>query len=206
VTFDAARLTARFDERCVSHYREFAYEGIGAMLRAHEPGFFKLMSHTLGLIPFDAPDGPDPERFFARYLDQFPPHVQRLIAHGYGRIVTFSHVDVSAAIEFAVTLPRPRVEPVVHGIAFAFAMVNSAELPRLLRASAIPFPPTVRAAFQNGLIYALVFLDWFVPGFLAGWRPESALDAELTEHAVREVARARERGVLPAFQLSTPRE
>jgi hypothetical protein len=203
--FDAAQLHAVFRERCANQWRDFAYEGIGAILRAYEPGFFKLMSGTLGLIPLDARDGPNPARFFAGYLAQFPADIQRLIAHGYGRLAAFSNLDVYKAIRFATTLPPERVEPVVHGAAFAFAMMNSMELPLLLRESAVPFEPAVRAAFQNGLIYGLVFMDWYAPGVLAAWQPAGSLEAELVAHARREIAAATDRGVLPAFRLAHPR-
>lgn len=205
LAFDAARLDARFRDECVADYREFAYEGVGAMLRAYERGFFKLMTHTVGLIPFDAPEGPNPAGFFAEYLAQYPPHVQRLIAHGYGRIVAFSHMDVYRAIQEATTLPESRVEPVVHGIAFAFAMINSTDLPLYLRRSDIPFAPPVRAAFQNGLVYSLTFLEWFVPGLLAAWQPHGALETDLIALARCESAAAVDRGRPLAFRLDSPR-
>lgn len=203
--FDAAKLHAVFTATCASDYREFSYEGIGAILRAYERGFFKLVSGTLGLIRLDAPDGPNPARFFGDYLQQFPPHLQRLIAHGYGRILAFSHLDIYRTIREATTLPAERVEPVVHGAAFAFAMMNSVDLPLILRRSAVPFEPAVRAAFQNGLIYGLVFMDWYAPGGLAFWRPEAALEREMIDHARQESALASERGFPLAFRLANPR-
>ncbi len=203
--FDAARLEALFAERCAAQYREFAFEGVGAILRAYERGLFKLGIGTVGLIPLDAPDGPNPSGFFADYLRQYPPHVPRLIAHGYGRILAFSHVDIYTAIKEATTFPRERIEPVVHGAAFAFAMINRTDLPQLLRQSAIPFQPDVRAAFQNGLIHALLFMEWFAPGMLARWEPEGALETELIEHARREAALDVERGAPLAGRLERPR-
>ena len=93
----------------------------------------------------------------------------------------------------------------MHGTAFAFAMINSLELGRVLRESAIPFQPPVRAAFQNGLTYALVFLDWYVPGLLARWKPQPGIEADLIDHARREAARSLERGFPLAFRLENPR-
>jgi len=203
--FDAPTLHALFHERCTSEYRAFAYEGIGAILRAYERGFFKLMIGTLGFLPFDAPDGPDPAGFFADYLKQFPPDLQRVVVHGYGRIVAFSHMDIHEAIREATTLPHACIEPAVHGAGFAFAMINGADLPHVLRHSAVPFAPAVRAAFQNGLVYALTFLDWYVPGVLADWQPQGTLETELIEHARRESALARQRGFPLAFTLAHPR-
>jgi hypothetical protein len=203
--FDAAKLKAVFKERCASDYVEFCYEGIGAILRAYERGLFKLVTGTLGLIPLDAPDGPDPAGFFADYLKQYQPKSQRLIAHGYGRLVAFSNIDIYEAIKEATTFPQERIEPVVHGAAFAFAMMNGADLPLLLRQSAIPFKRDIRAAFQNGLIYGLVFMDWYVPGVLADWQPDGTLETELIDHARQEAKLAAERGSLLAFRLANPR-
>ncbi len=203
--FDGARLEAIFQERCATDYLEFSYEGVGAILRAYERGLFKLMTGTLGYIPLDAPDGPSPSGFFADYLAQYPAHIQRLIAHGYGRILAFSNIDIYDAVKEATTFPEERVEPVVHGAAFAFAMINGADLPLLLRQSAIPFKADVRAAFQNGLIYALVFMDWFVPGLLSEWRPDDSLESELIDRARQEAALSEERGFPLAFRLANPR-
>jgi hypothetical protein len=205
LAFDAGRLAALFSERCARDYLEFSYEGIGATLRFYERGLFKLASGALDFIGLDAADGPDPAGFFADYLRPFPTSIQRLLAHGYGRIMTFSSLSIDTAIEEATTLPSERIEPAVHGAAFAFAMINSMELPRILRHSAVPYRPAVRAAFQNGLIYALVFLEWYAPGVLAAWQPEPGLETELVDHARQEAALSMERGFPLAFRLATPR-
>ena len=204
-TFDAGKLKALFTERCVPEYRDFAYEGAGAILRAYERGLLKLLIGTLGLVPLDAPDGPEPAGFFADYLEKYPPRVQRVIAHGYGRILAFSSTDIYEAIKEATTFPQERIEPVVHGAAFAFAMINSADLPQLLRQSAVPFQPNVRAAFQNGLIYALLFMEWYAPGLLARWEAEGRLETDLIEHARREAALDAERGFPLVARLEHPR-
>jgi hypothetical protein len=203
--FDVRKLNDLFEAKCHPNFIDFSYEGIGAILRIYERGFFKVMSGTLGLIPLDAPDGPNHENFFAAYLQQYPADRQRLIAHGYGRIVAFSNIDIYTAIEQATAFPAERIEPAVHGCGFAFAFMNSADLPRILENSAVPFEPSVRAAFQNGLIYSLVFFDWFAPGLLAEWRPNGPLEAELIDHARREAESSKRRGFLLPFRLENPR-
>lgn len=205
LVFDVAKIDALFAERCVPEYRGFSYEGIGAIMRIYERGFFKVMSGTLGLIKLDAPDGPDPAGFFADYMRKFPAETQRLIAHGYGRIVAFSNMNIYSALTEITTYPAERIEPAAHGAAFAFAFMNSADLPRLLDHSAIPFDATVRAGFQSGLVYALVFFDWYAPGLLDNWKPTGALETELIEHARREAAATRLRGYPLAFRLENPR-
>lgn len=205
LVFDVRALDALFADRCAPDYRGFSYEGIGAILRIYERGFFKVMSGTLGLIRLDAPDGPDPAGFFADYLRGFLPETQRLIAHGYGRIVAFSNMSIYRAITEITTFPPDRIEPAAHGAGFAFAFMNVADLPRILDRSAIPFAPAVRAAFQNGLVYGLVFFDWYAPGLLAGWAPTGRLEADLIDHAREEAAASRRRGFPLAFRLENPR-
>jgi hypothetical protein len=205
LVFDVAALRTLIGERAAREYQEFSYEGIGAILRIYERGFFKVMSGALGLIRLDAPDGPDPTDFFASYLAQFPPAIQRLIAHGYGRIIAFSNMNIYKALEEITTLPPERVESGAHGAGFAFAIMNSEDLPRMLEQSAIPFDTAMRAGFQNGLVYSLVFFDWYVPGLLESWRPAGPLEAELVELARHEAALSRQRGFPLAFRLQNPR-
>jgi len=205
LVFDVERIDALFAERCAPDYREFSYKGIGAILRTYERGFFKVMTVALGLINLDAPDGPNPSGFFADYMRRFPPEIQRQIAHGYGRVVAFSNLTIYTALSEITTYPPDRVGPAAHGAGFAFGFMNSADLPRILDHSAIPFDAHVRAAFQSGLIYALVFFDWYAPGLLEGWQPAGQLEAELVEHARREAASARLRGYPLAFRLENPR-
>ena len=204
VVFDVAKLNALFAERCEPAYLGFAYEGIGAILRIYERGFFKLMSGALGLIHLDAPDGPKPEGLFVDYLGRFPADQQWLIVHGYGRLVAFSNMNIYKAIEETTTYPAERVEPAVRGAAFAFAMMSGADLPTVLENSAIPFDRSVRIAFQNGLVNSLVFFDWYLPGLLEDWRPGGTLEGKLIDHARLEAAAARARGYPLAMQLEHP--
>jgi hypothetical protein len=203
--FDVGKLDALFADRCAPDYRDFAYEGIGAILRIYERGFFKVMSGTLGLIRLDAPDGPDPSGFFSDWLARFPTATQRLVVHGYGRLIAFSNMNIYRALSEVTTLPPDRIEAAAHGAGFAFAFMNNADLPRVLENSAVPFDPLVRSSFQNGLIYSLVFFDWYLPGLLEHWQPAGRLEAELIDHARREAAATHKRGFPLAFRLETPR-
>ena len=203
--FDVPALDALLASACHPDYAPFAYEGIGAIIRIYERGLFKVMSGALGLISLAAPDGPDPKDFFAEYLGRYPAATQRLITHGYGRLVAFSNIDIYTAIRQAAALPVERVEPAVHGAAFAFAMMNAADMPRILENSAVPFAPPVRAAFQNGLMYSLVFFDWYSPGLLDAWQPVGPTETTLIEHARREAAASQARGRLLPFHLENPR-
>lgn len=204
LVFNSQGLKALFAARCAREYQDFSFEGIGAILRIYERGFFKVMSGALGLIRLDAPDGPDPTNFFAGYLAQYPAEIQRLIAHGYGRIIAFSNMNIYSALQEITTLPPERIEGAAHGAGFAFAIMNGADLPRMLNESAVPFDPQVRTAFQNGLVYSLVFFDWYVPGLLKSWQPSGALETELVELARSEAALTRTRGYPLAFRLQHP--
>ena len=164
------RSAGLLSQRCAAECLGFAHEGIGAVLRIYERGFFKILSGTFGLIPLDALAGPSPERFYAglpRAIRSRPPAPHHARLRQTDRLQPPRIYD---AIEEATTLPPERVEAAVHGIAFALAMMNNVEVARVLRKSDVPFEPPVRHAFQNGLVYALVFAEWFCP---ACWRTGS---------------------------------
>ena len=202
--FNTKELIDIVETRSEPNYRGFTYEGIGSILRIYEPGIFKFMCGALGLIPSNAPPGPDKTGFFSEFFSSFPPETQWLITHGYGRLVGFSKISVYKAIEEAQTLPPERVAPCVQGTAFAFAMMNSVEMARLLDSSAIPYDAKVRAAFQNGLVYGLIFCDWFVPGFLASFQPSGKLSEQLVAQARDEAALNQKRGYPLPFHLENP--
>jgi hypothetical protein len=202
--FQTDKLTELVDTLAEPNNKGFMYEGMGSIVRIYEPGIFKFMCGQLGLIPKNAPPGPDKTGFFAKFFAGFPPDVQWLITHGYGRLVGFSKISVYKAIDEATSLPAERVEPCVRGIAFAFAMMNSVEMPRLLENSAIPYNDKVRAAFQNGLVFGLTFCDWFVPGFLSAWRPSGKLGEKLAKKAGDESALNQKRGYQLPFHLENP--
>ncbi len=205
LAFDETAIPKLFGQRCRPEHVGFSYEGIGAVLRIHERGFFKIMSARFGLVPIEAQDGPASDRFYADYLAHFPPDIRQLIVHGYGRLVAFTHTDIVDAVEEATTLPCEYVEAAVRGAGFAFAMMNNVEVERILRNSAVPFDRKVRAAFQNGLVYGLAFAEWYRPGLLAAWQPRGAPESDLVDHARREAAGSIERGYPLAFQLSVAR-
>jgi hypothetical protein len=202
--FDIAGLHEIANTKCAPRYRGFMYEGIGSIVRIYEPGIFKKMCGILGLIPRNAPPGPDRTGFFAKFFEGFDAETQRLITHGYGRLIAFSKLSVYTAIDEACALPDARVCPAVQGIAFACAMMNSEDMPRLLENSDIDYPPKVRAAFQDGFTYGIVFCEWFAPGFLAQWRPQGTLEGKLVDRARSEAALNLKRGYPLPFALENP--
>lgn len=201
--FDPAKILEISETKCHPDYKLQALEGVGSILRIYEPGMFKRMCGWMGLIPADAPEGPDETGFFHSFLSAFPAEVQRMMTHGYGRLMAFSKMmGVHTAIDEARGLPPERQAPAVQGIAFAFAMMNSVEMPRFLeKSSELDFQ---RAAFQDGLVYALVYCDWFAPGFLAKWKPEGKGEEQLVAKAIAESAANLKRGHLLPFRLENP--
>jgi hypothetical protein len=199
--FDTGKLHEIVETKSNPNYRGFTTEGIGSIVRIYEPGIFKTMCGLLGLIPKGAPPGPDKGGFFAGFYSAWSPEEQRLITHGYGRLVAFSKISVYKAIQEAQALPSDKVYPCVQGIAFAFAMMNSQEMPRLLENSALEAGGDLRAAFQDGLVYGIVFCDWFAPGFLAAWKPQGVLEGKMVDRARAESALNLKRGYALPFAL-----
>ena len=202
--FDPAKLKHIFSTLCHPQYAPQAIEGVGSILRIYEPGLFKTMCGFMGLIPKGAPPGPDRTGFFASFLNAFSPEEQRLITHGYGRLVAFSNLSVDKAIGEALALPENRREPCTQGIAFAFTMMNSPAMPSILARSAFTAPGRTAAAFQNGLVYALVYCEWFAPGMLAAWKTVDRQEEKLIGMARAESAANLKRGYMLPFALENP--
>jgi hypothetical protein len=177
-------------------YRWFAYESIGAMLGVYEVPFPKRL---IGLQPHRRPEPGS----FAR---AFSPEIQRLISSGYGRITYFNSVDLSAAVRKVASQPFLQLPTAVQGIAFAYAMVNHIDFWRVLETGDGFEDPELRAAFRNGLIYALKYWEWETPGFLRSLEPRSARSADSIAAAQREIVASLARGYLGAFIVERPAE
>jgi len=191
VDFDAPRITQVIDSVAHPDYRLFGYESLGAMLGVYEKTVPRMM---LGLRPLHRPDP-------AQFISSFPPGVQRLIAHGYGRLLYFNSKHVGAA--FRNVRDRTFLEPwaAVQGMGFGYAMVNHRELDRVLETGdvLVVFDPTLVRAFQAGLVYALMFWEWESPGFLQALRFPGSPAEELISIAREESEAARKRGFLGPF-------
>jgi hypothetical protein len=189
--FDPGLISRRIESLAHPDFRLFAYESMGAMLGAYEVPFPKRL---LKLKPLQRPR---PEEFIRR----FPSEIQRLISVGYGRILYFNHVSISAALH--AVLARPFLDPcaAVLGVAFAAAMINHLDFWRVLETEGEFREPEWEAAYRDGLIYALEFWEWEAPGFLRSLRPSGHRSAELIAAAQREVDHCLRRGYLNAFLL-----
>lgn len=180
-------------------YRLFAYEGAGAMLSLYEPDLFAVASRgfsMIGLIPLARLERPDPRKF----LQSFSLEIQRLIAHGYGRMLYFKSHGIGAAIRSALRAGDwLDAAACIQGIAFAYAMVNNDDLSRVLRAGDGISNDAVRNAFEDGLIYAMEFWEWMAPGFLPQLNVAGSGCEALIGAARQKTAASRTAGLMAAF-------
>jgi hypothetical protein len=183
-------------------YRLFAYEGSGAMLALYEPDMFHLVARTfarMGLLPLPSMTRPLKDKF----VQSFDPEIQRLIAHGYGRMLYFKNHSIAGAIHEAQRAGLPEVQASFQGVAFAYSMVNNRDLARVFRAGQDLAATPAGAGFRNGLTYALEFWEWMSPGFLRWLEPDTEFGSQLIQKASEEITRCRAQGgpLLP-FRLS----
>jgi hypothetical protein len=184
-------------------YRLFAYESIGAMLAVYEPGPFLSLARGLnavGLIPMAPLRRPD----LGLFLECFDTTERRLLAHGYGRLLYFRNNSLDAAIRAAhrSALDFPSC---VRGIAFALSMVNCRDVRRVMSHSYGFEDGSTGAAFEAGLVYALVFWEWMSPGFLDLYEISNPILQRRWKVAREEIDESRRLGFPQAFDLRLPR-
>ena len=193
-------LRQRIEAFTDSDYRPFCTESIGAMLGVYAPGPFLTFAsgmRRIGLLPMANLSRPD----LGTYLGHFDPTAQRLLAHGYGRILFFRKLSVASAIRSARS--EELLDPLscVRGIAFAMAMVNCPDVCEVISHRFEWGDPAIDHSFNQGLVYALVFWEWMSPGFLSQFPGTTRLARLRTEAAKREISWALDRGHPIAFDL-----
>lgn len=192
--FDPVKISRLIDTLSHPDYRLFAYESLGAMLGVYEKDAPRKM---LGLQPLSRPQD-------AAFIAAFPPEVQRLISHGFGRLLYFQSPSIKSAFANINQRSFLEVAPAVQGMAFGYTMVNHNELGQVLRTGESFSDPKLAQAFQSGLIYALMFWEWMSPGFLQSLRAPHAQGEKLMRTARQEIETARQRGCLPPFAVERP--
>ncbi len=198
--FQPSRIIEIIDAFSDPDYRLFAYEGSGAMLALYEPDLFLTGTRAfafLGLLPLAALRQPDK----ALFVRSFEPEIQRLIAHGYGRMLYFKSHSIAGAIREAQRTTFLQVRACVQGIAFAYSMVNNSDLQRVFRAGFDLRGTAICDPFAEGLIYALEFWEWMAPGFLPRLEPRTEFDRKLIRTADAEISRCRAAGPLQPFAV-----
>ena len=158
----------------------FAYESIGAMLGIYES---RLPRWWVGLRPLCRPN---PHTF----LGSFGKFQQRVIAHGYGRLIYFNSLSLRAAVLAVRKRDFLDTEAAVAGLGFAHVMVNHRDLPSVLDTT---ITGRLQPALSVGMTYALVFLGWLFPECLAHYSHPRVSAAR------HQLEVARRQGRLPAF-------
>ncbi len=179
-------------------YRRFCFESVGAFLALYKKDAFFLASRLqarLGMVAMMDLSRGDPDRFMAG----FPPSIQQLIAHGYGRMLYFKSFDLKTALRHALEFSRSYRKSLVRGIAFAYSFVNHADMGRTLGVGKQLEQSECRDAFDRGQTNLLVFWEWHYPGLLDRLTPDSRQAGKLIEAARREHSRNLLRGVPRAF-------
>lgn len=187
--FDRNEIIRKIEAFSHPGYSLFAYESLGAMLNIYDGIIFRMM---LGLKHLNCPNP-------ARFIELFPPEVQRLIAHGYGRLLYLNSKSISSACRKVVVLQTcQRQYAAIQGIAFGYAMMNHREINRVLETTGT-VPSQYLRAFKAGLVYALEFWEWASPGFLGLFKNSSVHTMGLINIARQEIERSRKRGRLDPF-------
>lgn len=190
-SFEPARITTIIESLSHPDYYPFAYESLGLMLGAYEKSIPRIL---LGLKPLK---WPDPEACFR----SFSPEIQRLISHGYGRILYFASKDIATTLRNIRRRQFLQLAAGVQGMAFGYAMVNNKDLGCVLETGDGLQDPGLIRAFKNGLVYALEFWEWLTPGFLKSLEPETPRQSSLITAAQKEIDESRAGGFLKAFAV-----
>ena len=195
--FNPVTLTTFIDARAHPDYRLLPYESIGCIWALYASRGFRLVFQLVSRFKLPACDLPR----WSDFIEPFPPHIQRLMAHGYGRMLYFKHVSIDRAIREALMLEALDITAAAQGIAFAYVMLNHRDLRRILEAGQPVAQLALREAFSNGVIYALAFWEWAYPGFLDRFTPAPARQIEWLSMAYNLAEESRLLGHLPIFGI-----
>jgi hypothetical protein len=198
--FGLSQLKQRIADFTDPDYRPFCTESIGAMLGVYAPGPFLTFAsgmRRIGLLPMADLSRPN----LGTYLGHFDNTGQRLLSHGYGRILFFRKLSVASAIRSARDEELLDSLSCIRGIAFAMAMVNCPDVREVISHRFEWGDAAIDHSFNQGLVYALVFWEWMSPGFLSQFPGTSGLSRLRTEAARREINWALDQGHPVAFDL-----
>jgi hypothetical protein len=187
--FDPRKITEMIESLSNPSFRLFPYESLGAMLGVYEQSLPRIM---LGLKPLNRPE----PRGFIKF---FAPEIQRLISHGYGRLLYFNSLNIAATVRSIAARSFLQTPAAIQGMAFGYTMVNNVDLWTVLETGSGFEDPELRTAFRNGLIYGLEFWEWETPGFLPTLKPPDKNSAAMIDIAMEDIEVSRARGFLPPF-------
>ena len=195
--FNPAKLTAFIDARAHPNYRLLPYESIGCIWALYASRGFRLVFQLVSRFKLPACDLPR----WSDFTEPFPPHIRRLMAHGYGRMLYFKHASIDRAIREALALEALDAAAAAQGIAFAYVMLNHRDLHRILKIGQPVAQIALHEAFSNGVAYALAFWEWAYPGFLDRFTPAPARQTEWLAMSYQLAEASRLLGHLPIFGI-----
>ena len=187
--FDPAKITEMIESLSNPNFHLFPYESLGAMLGVYEKSLPRIM---LGLKPLNRPEPQGFIKFFA-------PEIQRLISHGYGRLLYFNSTNIAATVKAIAARSFLQAPAAVQGMSFGYTMVNNADLWTVLETGTGFEDPALKAAFRNGILYGLEFWEWESPGFLRTLKPPNKNSSEMIDIALQDIEVSRARGYLAPF-------
>ena len=197
-SFQPTRIAELIEPRAHPDYRLFPYESVGCIWAVYANKWFQYLFRMVSRTKIPPTTLPD----MATFLAAFSPEIRSLISHGYGRSLYFRDYNVQRAIRSAVKLHELDKRAVVQGIAFAYAMINSADIHRVLDVGRDLDDPELAGGFQDGLTYALTFWEWAFPGFLELLTPSSPRQQEFIRIASEQVVECRANGALSVFGVA----
>ncbi len=184
------KIRESIDRRADPEYTHFAYESAGCAWGVIDNGAFRLLFETFTGVHFPRLQRIAPGAF----MEGFSPDVRPLLSHGYGRTLYFAHRTIAAGIRAATAAPWLDAEAAVHGVAFAYAMINFPDLGRALDTRPDVKQPALQEAFAEGLVLALAMWSWTFPGFLKRFSARSERQEKLVVRADRIVSESRTDG------------
>jgi hypothetical protein len=176
------------DRRAHPDFRHFAYESVGCAWGVLNNGRFRKLFEMFTGVRFAPFDPPAPAEFMAR----FPAELRPLLSHGYGRTLYFVHCDLAKSLRSAATATWLETSAAVHGVAFAYVMINFADLDRILDVRPDLPEPALAEDFASGLVFALAMLSWTFPGMFDTWSSRPPRQTELFDRAERLVRDSRD--------------
>ena len=198
--FSPAGISREIESHAHVGYQEFSFESAGCIWAVCASPVYRLLFRIVSRARLKEARTPP----WHRFVGDFPAGCERLLSHGYGRTLYFKHCNVLRAIREAERVDSLDVPAAARGIAFACAMLNHADLPRVLETELPGLSPQVSEGLMQGLSYALAFWDWPFPGTLDSFSPESDRQERILFEARHLIGVCRTARRLTAFD--SPRE
>jgi len=162
--FDFPRFSTIINRWADPKYRLLVMEPIGIIYIASQQ---PLKSNIIGI---NIPPIPD-QKSLAAFFTHFNEAETAMISHGYGRGIYFQAYSLCSALKKARNSPGFfNTFYSIRGIAFAYTMINSTHLDKIFlsadKLASSDLGSEETRFFHDGVISALSFLEWNLPGLL----------------------------------------